>query len=157
MPKPNKFLKTLISMLAGFMMTFSLFLSAGSSSALGATSTDVPLYFLRSADCTSEVVEINGTIHFVNQTQADGTVIGHFNYQNVRGLGLTSGSTYQVSAVDHVRLSAPFPSSISSVRSFQLISRGSSSNLLVTVLYHITVNANGEVTVSIDDLNTQCT
>jgi hypothetical protein len=104
-----------------------------------------------------EVVEISGTIHFVNETQADGSVIGHFNYQNVSAVGLTSGNMYQASAVDHFRLSAPFPSSISSVLNFQLISRGSSSNLLVTVLYHITVNANDGVTVSIDDLSMQCT
>jgi hypothetical protein len=93
----------------------------------------------------------------VNQTQADGTVIGHFNYQQVMGLGLTSGTIYQVSAVDQVRLSAPFPSSIQSVQSFRLISRGSGNNLLVQVLYHITVDANGEVTASIDAFDMQCT
>jgi hypothetical protein len=117
----------------------------------------MPVHFLRSADCTGEVVEISGTIHMMNQTQTDGSVIGHFNYQNVSGVGLTSGNTYQVSAVDTFRLSAPFPTDISSLQSFRLISRGSESNLLVTVLYHITVNANGEVIASIDDLNMQCT
>lgn len=123
----------------------------------GATSTEMPLYFLRSADCTDEVVEISGTVHTVNQTQADGSVIGHFNYQHVSGLGLTSGDTYQATAVDHVLLRAPLPSSITSVQSFLLISRGSSSNLVIHVIYHITVNENGEMTAFIEDLDMQCT
>jgi hypothetical protein len=117
----------------------------------------MPIDFIRSADCTGEDVQVSGTIHLVNQTQADGSVVGHFNYQNVGGLGLTSGTIYQISAVDQVRLSAPFPSSIHSVQSFHLISRGSDSNLLVQVLYHITVDANGEVTASIDAFDMQCT
>ena len=153
----NKILKLLISALGGVAMMFALFQPAGSVSALSATSGQIQIDFIRSAYCTGEDVEISGTIHVVNITQADGSVIGHFNYQNVTGLGLTSGNIYQVSAVDHVRLSAPFPSSITSVQSFQLISQGSAGNLLVHVLYHITVNGNGEVTVSIDELNMQCT
>lgn len=155
--KPNKLFHTFISTFAGLTLLFALCLSSGAASALGATSTDMPVHFLRSADCTGEEVEISGTIHMMNQIQADGSVIGHFNYQNVSGIGLTSGNAYRVSAVDHVRLSAPFPSSISSVQSFRLISQGSESNLLVSVLYHITVNASGEMTASLDNLNMQCT
>ena len=157
MSKANKFLRFILSALSGLAFALSLFLPGSSAAALPATSDQLPLYFLRSADCTGEVVEISGTIHMVNQTQADGSMIGHFNYQNVQGLGLTSGKAYRVSAVDQVRLQAPFPTSIASVQSFHLISPGGDSNLLVQVLYHITVNANGEVTVAIDDLNTQCT
>ena len=144
-------------MLAGMMLMSSLFIPVSATSALGASSTDTPLYFLRSADCTGEVVEISGTIHTVNQIQVDGSVMGHFNYQNVKGLGLTSGNTYQTNAVDHIRLSAPFPSSITSVRSFLLISRGSSSNLLVHVAYHITISESGRTTAFIEDLDMQCT
>jgi hypothetical protein len=155
--KLTRSLTSLGSVLSGLILIASLFLHVSAASALGATSTDMPLDFLRSADCTGEIVEISGTIHMLNQVQADGSVIGHFNYLNVSGVGLTSGNTYRANAVDQFRLSAPFPSSINSVRSFLLISRGWSSNLLVTVLYHITVNANGEATTSIDDLTMQCT
>jgi hypothetical protein len=155
--KPTRILTSLVSVLSGVTLIASLFLHVSAVSALGATSTDMTLDFLRSADCTGEIVKISGTLHMLNQIQSDGSVMGHFNYLNVSGVGLTSGNTYQANAVDHFLLSAPFPSSINSVRSFLLISRGSSSNLLVTVLYHITVNANGEVSTSIDDLTMQCT
>jgi hypothetical protein len=155
--QPKKTLRFFVSALAGLMLLVSLCLSAESVSALSAASTDMPLHFLRSADCTGEEVEINGTIHLLNKTQADGSMISHFNYQDVSAVGLTSGNTYRASAVDHLRLAAPFPSSISSVRNFHLISQGSNSDLLVQVLYHITVQTNGEVTASIDDLRMQCT
>lgn len=155
--KPNKAFRSVIAMLTGLILMTSLFLPVSAAAALGAASTDMPLHFLRSADCTDEVVEINGTIHMVNQVQADGSVIGHFNYQNVSGVGLTSGTTYQATTVDHIRLSAPFPSNITSVRSFLLISRGLSSNLVIHVIYHITVNESGEMTAFIEDLDMQCT
>jgi hypothetical protein len=116
----------------------------------------MPLYFIRSADCSGEDVEISGTVHLLNKTLADGSILSHFNYQNVKGVGLTSGTTYRVSAVDQVKLSAPFPTSVHSVQSFHLISAGPDGNLLVHVLYHITVNASGEVTASIDELSMQC-
>ena len=153
----NRILRSLIGACSTFVIMLTLLFPAAPASALGATSSDLPVDFIRSADCTGEDVQISGVIHLVNITQADGSVVSHFNYQKVRGLGLTSGSTYQVSAVDQVRLSAPFPSSIHSVQTFHLIHRGQGSNLLVQVLYHITVNASGEVTASIDAFDMQCT
>ena len=83
-------------------------------------------------------------------------MIGHFNYQQVTGVGLSSGTLYRVSAVDQLRLAAPFPSSVQSLRSFRLTGPGPGNNLLVTALYHITVSASGDVSVEIDDLTTRC-
>src|SRR5690242_52296 len=62
-----------LSILTVVTLILSFFLSASPVSALGATSSDLPLYFLRSGDCTGEMVEISGTIHMVNQIQADGS------------------------------------------------------------------------------------
>jgi hypothetical protein len=149
-------LKVFLSTLCGLTLAWVSFVNPVPG-LWGATSNTLPLDFIRSADCTGELVELNGTIHLVSQTQPDGSVVGHFNYQGVTGVGLTSGITYYATAVDHFYLSAPFPWSINSMRNFRLISQRGDSNLLVTILYHITVNANGEVTVSIDSLEMQCT
>ena len=126
------------------------------ASSAAATSRTMSLHFIRSNECTGEDVEITGTIHFVSKTQRDGGIVGHFNYQNVRGIGLTSGTEYRVSAVDHVHLSPPFPSSVHSVRSFRMIAPGSGDNLLVHALMHITVTANGDVSGSIERLSNRC-
>lgn len=121
-----------------------------------ATSTTIPLDAIRSGDCTGEDVELSGTIHLVSQLQPDGSEVSHFNFQGVSGVGLTSGTKYRASSVDHVRLAAPFPSDITSVRSLRLISRGPEDDLLVRFLFHITVNANGEVTAEVEDVTSKC-
>jgi hypothetical protein len=125
-------------------------------SAAAATSNQLSLHFIRSNECTGEDVEITGTIHLVAQTRPDGGIMGHFNYQNVTGTGLTTGTRYRVSAVDHVQLAPPFPSSVHSVRSFRMIAPGPDDDLIVHALTHITVTANGDVSVSIDELNSRC-
>jgi hypothetical protein len=121
-----------------------------------ATSTTIPLDGIRSGDCTGEDVELSGTIHLVSQLQSDGSEVGHINYQGVSGVGLTSGTTYRASSVDNFRLAAPFPSDITSVRSLRLISPGPEDDLLVRFLFHITVNANGEITAEVEDVNIKC-
>jgi hypothetical protein len=121
-----------------------------------ATSTTIPLEAIVFNNCTGEEVELSGTIHLVSQTQRDGSEVGHFNWQHVSGVGLTSGTTYRASTVDTFRLEAPFPSDIHSVRSLHLISQGTEDNLLLKFLFHITVDANGEMRASIDDVSIQC-
>lgn len=129
---------------------------SGADRAAGAVSRILPVEFIRSNECRGEDVEFSGRIHLLFHTQADGSVIGHFNYQQVTGTGLTSGIRYHASTVDHFRLEAPFPSSIHAVRRFRLIGEGSGGNLLVQALFHITLTANGEVAVSIDELTFDC-
>ena len=121
-----------------------------------ATSTTIPLDAITSNTCKGEDVELSGTIHLVSQIQRDGSIVGHFNYQNVSGVGLRSGTTYRSSAMDTFRLGTPFPSDIHSVRSFRLVGRGTEDNLLVKFMFHITVNADGEVTATVKDVSSQC-
>ena len=122
----------------------------------GATSTSIPLHAIRSNECNGELVELSGILHLVSHVLPDGSVLGHFNYQDVTGIGLSSGIQYRASAVDQVRLEAPFPSSIQSVRHFRLIANGAGDDVLVDAIFHITVNANGEVTAEIEELTTRC-
>jgi hypothetical protein len=140
----------------GVLAIALVWLSLVSPPVQAATSTRIPLHTIRSADCTGEQVELSGTIHLVSQVQSNGSVVGHFNYQNVSGVGLTSGTTYRSSSVDNIRLADPFPSDVTSVSSFRLISPGEEGNLLVNVVFHITVNANGEVTAEVESVEIEC-
>ena len=141
--------------LFGIALVFISFMAVVSS-VMAATSGSIELNAIRSNDCSGELVQLSGLIHFVSQTQQNGDIVGHFNYQAVTGLGLISGTRYHVSTIDQFHLAAPFPSSIYSVRSFRLISEGGADNLLVRSLFLITVNANGEIAVTIDELTTSC-
>jgi hypothetical protein len=140
----------------GALAIVLIWLSLMSAPLWAATSTTIPLDAIRSGDCTGEDVELSGTIHLVSQLQSDGSEVGHINFQGVSGVGLTSGTTYRSSSVDNFRLAAPYPSDITSVRSLRLISPGPEDDLLVRFLFHITVNANGEITAEVEDVNFEC-
>lgn len=151
----RRFVHLTIALLVGLSLV-GIDAAAPAPSVLAATSTSIPLHAIRSNDCTGEQVEITGTIHLVYHVQPGGDQMGHFNYQNTRAVGLTSGDSFRVSSTDQIHLRAPFPSDVTAVSSFHLISQGQGDNLLVHVLYHITVNAQGDVTTEIMDLTTQC-
>jgi len=155
MPSSGTITRLMLWALGGLAIAL-VWLSLMSPPLWAATSTTIPLDAIRSGDCTGEDVELSGTIHLVSQLQSDGSEVGHFNYQGVSGVGLTSGITYRASSVDNFRLAAPFPSDIISVRSLRLISPGPEDNLLVRFLFHITVNANGETTAEVEDVNIKC-
>jgi hypothetical protein len=140
----------------GALAVALVWLSLMSPPLWAATSTTIPLEAIRSGDCTGEDVELSGKIHLVSQIQPDGSEVGHVNYQGVSGVGLTSGTTYRASSVDSFRLAAPFPSDIHSVRSLRLISPGPEDDLLVKFLFHVTVNANGEITAEVEDVDSEC-
>ena len=146
----------LMSWALGALAVALVWLSLMSPPLWAATSTTIPLESIRSGDCTGEDVELSGTIHLVSQTQPDGSEVGHVNYQAVSGVGLTSGTTYRASSVDSFRLAAPFPSDIHSVRSLRLISPGPEDDLLVKFLFHVTVNANGEISAEVEDVDSEC-
>src|SRR5919112_5060673 len=155
MPSSGTITRFVLLALSGLAVAL-VWLSLVSSPLWAATSTTIPLEGIRSGDCTGEDVELSGTIHLVSQLQPDGSEVGHVNYQGVSGVGLTSGTTYRASSVDSFRLAAPFPSDITSVRSLRLISPGPDDDLLVKFLFHITVNANGEITAEVEDVDSEC-
>jgi hypothetical protein len=123
---------------------------------LRATSRFLEIRVLRSADCTDEIVEITGTVHMLFHEQADGSWIGHSNYQGVSAVGLTTGTGYRVTGTDHYRLQAPFPSSIHQQGSLRLIAEGRNSNLLVHTSFHVTLTADGGIAAAFDWLNMEC-
>ncbi len=155
MPSSGTIRRFVLGALGGLGVAL-VWLSLMSPPLWAATSTTIPLDAIRSGDCTGEDILLSGRIHLVSQLQSDGSEVGHFNYQGVSGVGLTSGTTYRASTVDHFRLVAPFPSDITSVRSLRLISPGPEDDLLVRFLFHITVNANGEITAEVENVNIEC-
>jgi hypothetical protein len=111
--------------------------------------------------CTGESVLVTGRIHVVTVATLDaggGThTLMHFNVQGVSGVGLTSGTRYRGIHTETVSAnsSGAAPSEFTTKIDIKLISAGESSNLTIRdVLLHVTVNAAGETTASIDKLTT---
>jgi hypothetical protein len=83
----------------------------------------------------------------------------HYNQQNIVGTGLTTGTEYRVSGTENTTLnwevfSAPVDST--QVVQVHIIGQGTDADYLLRETFHVTVNANGELTASLDDMKLTC-
>lgn len=100
-----------------------------------------------------EDVLISGVSHLVISSTVNDNVVTykfHTNCQYV-GIGQTTGDIYQAPGGDnrHYSYQVPLyqPFELTEVYSYHLISHGSGGNFVFCVVVHITINANGEVSV----------
>jgi hypothetical protein len=112
--------------------------------------------------CAGELLELHiqqQVIAHVTEDAAGGLhVHSVINDKGTTALGLTSGTTYhQVGATTETQNSSGIaPLTITRFNALNLVSEGSAPNLLVQQLFHITVNANGVVTVFMDVSSIVC-
>jgi len=119
--------------------------------------TDIDLaVFVPCADGgAGELVDLSGRLHTMIHFTINGnnvSGVGHFQPQGISGTGETTGDKYQATGVTK---DSSFKLSFQNgqanqtfVNNFRIIGQGSGNNLLVHEVAHITVNANGTVTVS---------
>jgi hypothetical protein len=122
------------------------------------TSIRFPISFT-ATDCPDPVA-LSGTLHEVFTTVDNGsTVLVSVvdNPQGVTGIGLVSGLTYQGTGVTRESFTLAKGSTDTFVNNFRLISRGPGSDVIVQDVFHITVNANGDVTATLDRTTVNCT
>jgi hypothetical protein len=107
--------------------------------------------------CTNEGVLVSGTIHLVTIATVDAAGGVHtdrqFNVQDVSGVGLRTGLNYRGIHTEtrSSNSNSDGASELTMVVDIKLISEGSASNLTIrNVLFHVTTNADGTVTASID-------
>jgi hypothetical protein len=111
---------------------------------------------------TGETVSLSGslnivTINTINEKSITTQV--KFIPQGVAGVGQITGTQYQgTGATQRTMISAvdQFPMEIIQVNNFNIIGSGSDPNAMEHDLVHITVNANGETTASIDSSSIIC-
>ena len=113
-------------------------------------------------DGAGELVLLEGDLHTLITFTVNGNNISgktHFQPQGVSGIGLTTGDKYRGTGVtqDHFKGSlqnGQFTQTF--VNNFRIIGQGPGNNFLFHENTHITVNANGEVTVVHDNLSVEC-
>ena len=123
---------------------------------------DVPLNTILQCE-GGEAIALSGVVHsqFTQSVDAKGGL--HFNfvfkYGDLLAVGLTSGIRYTVSGTSKGSLyfSGPLPIEFTyHVYNLKLIGPGSYSNFLISEFTHLTINANGEVTVQIANSTLEC-
>ena len=130
------------------------------------TNTSTPVDFLAFVPCAAggagEVVHLTGEVHSIVKLTINGNrfnLAEHINFQGVSGTGQTTGDKYQgTDTVNHsdndslnnLQHAETFTSS------FRVNGQGPGNNLAVHEVTHLTINANGDVTVLFSDFSIDC-
>ena len=113
--------------------------------------------------CTGEDVEVSGTVEVsatITMSATRAHVSGH-SFGHLVGAGLTSGVTYTANVQAHVDGNVDIdPLTNTGVATIiargDLISQGSAPNQFVDMLVHVTINADGSTTATVDHVRIGC-
>jgi hypothetical protein len=107
-----------------------------------------------------EIVSLSGNLHDLFHITIDGRGGGHFrvhdNPQGITGVGQTTGAKYQATGVTQSQTNFTVGSTDTFINNFRIIGQGPGNNFLVHENFHVTVNANGTVTVAHDNFSIEC-
>jgi hypothetical protein len=105
-----------------------------------------------------EWIVCEGEIHYNIELVLDNAGGAHWRScasHNLRGFGLTTGAKYQVVSTETRHYNSRdggFPYEWTYINTSPLISQGSVTNMIFTIRNQMTINANGEVTVSFSEI-----
>jgi len=128
------------------------------------TNDFVPLFGATFVPCANggagETVFYQGTLHEVTRSteSASGnfSITFHSNPQGVKGTGEITGDTYQGTGSATATFTMGPGQTVAIASSFQLIGPGTDNNFRLHSTFHITVNANGELTSMVDNFSAEC-
>ncbi len=119
-----------------------------------------PVFIPCAAGGAGEVVELGGNLHVLFSTTVDDQggfhAVSHFQPQGVTGTGLTTGDKYQGTGVTRDQFNGMVGFEFTFVNNFRIIGQGTGNNFLVHNTFHITVNANGDLTAFVDNFSVEC-
>jgi hypothetical protein len=138
-------------------------LLAVTSASATAVTEKIPFDFvLAPEEACGEAIHLSGTLlaqfRFTESSGGNVAVGFHFNPQGITGVGLTSGATYHATGVTQgtTTIKAKGGFSDTFVNSFKIIGEGSTPNFLETDVIHLTVNANGVATATVEKSTIRC-
>jgi hypothetical protein len=109
-----------------------------------------------------EVVDLSGRLHTLVTFTINGNEVSgllHFQPQGLGGTGETTGARYRGTGVTKSSFSGSLQNgqfNTTFVNNFRIIGQGPGNNFLLHETAHITINADGTVTVNHDNLSTEC-
>jgi hypothetical protein len=125
------------------------------------TTMNIPANVRDNPCMPGDVVNTSGTLHIVLSTRTDSRGGHHVNmHTNEEGKGqsLTTGVSYLASEVrdESWYAGAPFPTTHTTTHSLLLVSQASTPNLVLRYTLHVTVNALGVPTATVENVRTEC-
>ena len=111
--------------------------------------------------CADDLVLLEGKLHILTHvTLANNAIVvkSHYQPQGISGVGI-SGDKYQATGVTQDIFKGSMVNgqfAATSINNFRIIGQRTNNNYLVHATLHTTVNANGEVTATVDQLSVEC-
>jgi len=114
--------------------------------------------------CTAEQITIvDGTFQLIVTNTHDASGGLHLglrgNAQGVVAVGATSGDSYHLAGdfwSEQTVRNASYPLTMTVVEVHNAVSAGPAQNVVVHIVRHLTINANGSVTSSVDAVSAEC-
>jgi hypothetical protein len=112
--------------------------------------------------CANDTVDFSGDLHVVISFTINGNeVSGRTQYQpqGIKGIGRATGTRYNAVGVTQDMLHGSLQNgqfNETLVNNFRLIGQGPGNNLVVHQNLHVTINANGDVTATVDNTRVDC-
>lgn len=126
------------------------------------TNTSVPFFLSFDNPCSGESVFLSGNLHVLVHVTFDGNggahFYEHFQPMGVSGEGLFSGRRYQATGetITRTNFSSSGVVTDNFVNNFKIIGQGRGGNFLVHANFHVTINANGDLTAFVDNASSEC-
>lgn len=149
-----------------FALLFTAFAGASHEAFGQATTTTtnetIPFTSTVTNPCNADLVTFQGNMHVINHVTNDASggfhLKMHVNYQNVSGTGSPSGNNYRVGTVSNVTLNDPDgeQAEMTVIQTVKLITQGPALNYFMRLVFHVTVNANGQTTSSVFETRMEC-
>ena len=122
---------------------------------------DVYVFISCAMSGVGEEVHLTGNLHVLDHFTANANggfmVTSHYQPEGVMGVGSSSGDKYQATGVTSDRFNVNgLPYTGTYVNNFRIIGQGNGNNYLVHENFHVTVNANGEMTAYVDNFSVEC-
>src|SRR5713226_6518995 len=109
-----------------------------------------------------ETIDMSGPLHtLISMTVNGNSVSGHFHFQpqGISGTGETTGAKYNATGVTEQSFKSSLQNgqaNLTYVNNFRIIGQGAGNNYLVHETLHITINADGTLTVFHDNFSIDC-
>jgi hypothetical protein len=159
--KAEKTLKSIPSLFATIAITLAGVVSARAGVVFNIS---VPLDIMVPVPCANggagEMVHLTGPLHLrlsVTTNSVGGfSVVQHAQPQGVSGTGLTTGLSYNATGETDTTFNANAGVQQTFVNNFKIIGQGPGNNFTVHENAHVTINANGTATASVDNFTSDC-
>ena len=109
-----------------------------------------------------EIIDVIGPLHTLVSFTINGNNVSgyvHFQPQGISGTGETTGAKYNGTGVTQQSFKSSLQTgqaNFTFVNNFRLIGQGSGNNYLLHENTHVTINANGTLTVVHDNFSVNC-